>query len=288
MLLPDRLKAVWDAVERKLRAPDDAVREQDRLMAEHRALWAKALRLGSSGSPEQQVLDELAEYFTGIDRADLERRCADATNRLKTDWPRAGSSDARAVERFYDDNESHIFDLMWWHGLSDDLSPLAYVVALDFARKHPGRRYLDFGSGVGSGAILFARHGFAATLADISSTLLRFARWRFTRRGLPADFIDLKTAALPHDAFDVITAMDVFEHLIDPVATVDQLSAALKVGGYVYGRFAAEPDDDRPQHIVFDFGPTLARFRALGFVETWRDGWLWGHQVLQKTVASRP
>ena len=256
-------------------------------MAEHRAIWLEAVGRGSKGSPEEQVLDELAEYFAGTDRADLERWCTDATSRLKREWPPTGTHDARAVERFYDDNEGHIFDLMWWHRLSDDLSPLAYVVALDFARAHPGRRYLDFGSGVGSGGLLFARHGFDVTLADISSTLLRFARWRLDRRALRASFIDLKTVALPPAAFDVITAMDVFEHLTDPVGTVDQLAAALKPGGHIFGRFAAEPDEDRPQHIVFDFGPTLDRFRELGFVEAWRDEWLWGHQVFRKPAESR-
>ena len=38
-----------------------------------------------------------------------------------------------------------------------------------------------------------------------------------------------------------------------------------------------------PQHIVTDFGPTFSRLRELGFVEVWRDSWLWGHQVFQKT-----
>ncbi len=284
-LLPDRLKNLWGSVEHSQLTAEEATREQERLIDEHRAVWEHALRLDGLQSLEGSLLDELAAYFSGLDRAKLRRRCTEATSRLKSDWHQGGGHDERAVERFYDLNEGHIFDLMWWHTLRDDLAPLAYVVALDFARGHGRRRHLDFGSGVGSGAILFARHGLATSLADISSTLLGFARWRFAQRGLPATFIDLKTSTLPNEAFDLITAMDVFEHLTDPVATVDQLSAALKVGGYIFGRFAAEPDDERPQHIVFDFAPTLARFEALGFVQVWRDEWLWGHHVFQKTLA---
>ena len=104
----------------------------------------------------------------------------------------------------------------------------------------------------------------------------------FRAARMSATFIDLKTSRLPAEAFDMITAMDVFEHLTDPVVTVDHLFAALKPGGYIFGRFAAEPDEERPQHIVFDFAPTLARFEALGCVQVWRDEWLWGHQVFQK------
>jgi cyclopropane fatty-acyl-phospholipid synthase-like methyltransferase len=51
------------------------------------------------------------------------------------------------------------------------------------------------------------------TLADISSTLLDFSQWRLARCGLAATAINLKVAPLPSSAFDLITAMDVFEHM---------------------------------------------------------------------------
>jgi len=82
----------------------------------------------------------------------------------------------------------------------------------------------------------------------------------------------------------MITAMDVFEHLTDPVKAVDHLAIALKRGGFLFGRFAAEPDEDRPQHIVFDFGPALDRLASWGFTKVWRDEWLWGHQAFQKAL----
>ena len=112
--------------------------------------------------------------------------------------------DRASIERFYAEPESHLLELMWWHTVEDDASPLAYVLAWDFARRVATRRYLDFGSGVGSGSILFARHGYEIALADISSPLLQFARWRLDQRGLEAEIIDLKANGLPADAFDVI------------------------------------------------------------------------------------
>jgi SAM-dependent methyltransferase len=80
----------------------------------------------------------------------------------------------------------------------------------------------------------------------------------------------------------MITAMDVFEHLSDPLEAVEKLWSALKKGGFLYGRISAEDDENRPQHIVHDFEPTFERMRALGLIEVWRDEWLWGHQVFQK------
>ena len=157
------------------------------------------------------------------------------------------------------------------------------MTALQFAQQYGCRNYLDFGAGVGSGGVLFARHGFDVTLADISSPLLHFSRWRLEQRALPARYVDLKNGGqLPGNTFDIITAMDVFEHLVDPVATLEQIWETLKPGGVLFARLAAEIDEDRPQHIVRDFEPTFARLRTLGFTQVWQDDWLWGHRVFRK------
>ena len=77
--------------------------------------------------------------------------------------------------------------------------------------------------------------------------------------------------------------MDVFEHLVDPEEAVDRLFRALRPGGLLFGRFAADEDPEYPQHIVHDFDRVFAHMSTLGLVEIWRDEWLWGHQLLQKT-----
>ena len=283
-LLPDRLKELWGRVERKQLTVADAGYQQERLLDEYRAVWTRALILEGREDLRQSLLSELAEYLGCVDLAALESSCKDATRALSDDWRRmVDPADTKSIERFYDQGQGYLFELTWWHTLVADHGPLAYVLALDFARqRQSGPRYLDFGGGVGAGVLLFARHGFRVSHADISSTLLRFSQWRMERRGLAAEFIDLKDAPLPSDAFDVITAMDVFEHLPDPVKAVDRLAIALKRGGFLFGRFAAEPDEDRPQHIVFDFGTVLERLAWWGFTQVWRDEWLWGHQVFQK------
>ncbi len=68
---------------------------------------------------------------------------------------------------------------MWWHTLADDISPLAYVVALEFASSVGCKACLDFGSGVGSGALLFRRHSFDVTPRRYQSIMLSFCKYRF-------------------------------------------------------------------------------------------------------------
>ena len=282
-LLPEHLKDFWQTVERHEHSAEDYTREYERALAEYRQAWERGLMLPGHDNLRESLLAELGNYTQCSDAAEVRRRCEQAVASLKREWEdKVQSQDLHSIERFYDDTPAMLHELMWWHTLGDDLSPLAYILALRFAQQHGCKSYLDFGAGVGAGGLLFACHGLQTTLADISSTLLRFSAWRLGLRKLPAQYIDLKECELPSESFDIITAMDVFEHLIDPVESVEKLWNTLKPGGFLYGRISAEDDEDRPQHIVHDFGPTFERMRALGLVEVWRDEWLWGHQVFQK------
>ena len=282
-LLADELKHRWGEVEAGRLTADAFAVEQDRLLDVYRRWWTEALQRPGEPDLAESLVGELAAYTGTSDREVIRARCRQAVLAIRDQWQRSvDPADPKAIEQFYDQTEAHLYELMWWHTLAEDVSPLAYVTALDFGRRHGCSRYLDFGSGVGSGGLLFARNRFAVTLADISSSLLRFCRWRFEQAGLPLRAIDLKSAPLPEAAFDLVTAMDVFEHLTDPLEVVDAIHRALRPGGYLFGRFAAEEDPMRPQHIVLDFAPVFAHLRARGFTEVWRDEWLWGHQVFQR------
>jgi 2-polyprenyl-3-methyl-5-hydroxy-6-metoxy-1,4-benzoquinol methylase len=282
-LLSDQLKTLWQAVDQKHLTVDAFMSEQERLLVAYRQMWEQALCLAGYQNLSQSLLAELGSYMGCADIAEMQRQCVQALATLKDEWhEKVDPGDRQSIEQFYNTSQATIYELMWWHTLGDDDSPLAYIMALDFAKQQGCQRYLDFGAGVGSGGILFARHGLDVTIADISSALLGFSQWRLALRGLFAASIDLKVGSLPSSTFDFITAMDVFEHLVDPVETVERLWDTLKSGGFLYARINAEPDEDRPQHIVQDFGPTFERIRALGFVQVWQDEWLWGHQVFQK------
>jgi SAM-dependent methyltransferase len=281
-LLPDRLRALWaDADAGKIdRAA--AAATQERWLDELRAEWRAALLTDGETDLRKSLIREVAAY-ENADPSSVERAFDGALDALRVEWERhVKRVDRESVERYYDESRGVIYELMDWHSVRDDTSPLAYVLALHVARERNVRSCLDFGSGVGSGALLFGRAGIDVALADISSAMLDFCRWRLGQRGREARFIDLKRERLPEASFDMILAMDVFEHLVDPIDAVDTLHAALRPGGLLYARIHAEEDADRPQHIARDFAPTFARMGELGLVEVWSDGWLWGHQLFER------
>jgi SAM-dependent methyltransferase len=281
-----RLRELWAEEERGLKSRAECAAEEARQIDDFATTWTRALLLPGESDLVRSTLIEIGKARGIADLDEVRGRCAASLAGLKQHWETTVPEvDARSVEAYYDTADLCIEELMWWHTLADDKSPLAYVAALELAQAGTGRNYLDFGSGVGSGALLFQREGFDVTLADISGVLLAFCRQRFAARDLPASFVDLKSAVLPAATFDCITAMDVFEHLVDPVGTLDALDRSLRPGGLIYGRFAADDhDDERPQHIVHDFGRVLERFAALGYREVFRDDWLWGHLAFRKPL----
>lgn len=284
ILLPQQLAAAWDEVEHGRLTAADYELERERLLGECRQQWRRALLLPGREDLVASLVGELSEYLE-IPVDEVARLGREAAEQIEHDWhEQVSPSSPASIERFYDRAEVHLHELTSWHTLAEDDSPLAYVVALRFAQAHHCHDYLDFGSGVGSAGILFARAGFSVCLADISSTLLDFSRWRLDARGLVVQHLDLKGERLPTETFDFVTAMDVFEHLVDPVAAVDELWRTLRPGGLLFGRFAAMAEDRRAEHIVTDFEPVFRRLEQLGMDEVWKDAWLWGHQAFQKAT----
>jgi mycofactocin glycosyltransferase len=210
--------------------------------------WRDMLRLPGESDDVRSGLRELAEYF-GISEAAARARCESAVADAKREWESSPRRTAEQVLSFYRTTQSYIFEHVWWH-VTDPDNNAGNIALLDFAHDHEVRAYLDFGSGVGANAIVFSRHGIAVTLADVSRSMLDFARWRLERRGLEASYVDLCEQPLPAHRFDLVTAVDVFEHLARPEAEIARIAAALVRGGILVFNDQTGPDPDRPMHIV--------------------------------------
>ncbi len=286
--VPTQLKSLWAEVEAGRLSKEEFVEREERLLQSCVAVWTDALMLPGESDLVRSLCLELANLDGSHDPALVEKRCRQAVRAMKEDWDSTVDADnEKTIEKYYDRSEHYAYELMWWHTLAEDRSPLAYVCALQLALQNGCGAALDFGAGVGAGSLLFARHGCQVGLADISSTLLDFSRRRLGARGTPATYIDLKTEGLGAEAYDFITAMDVFEHIAEPDKTVETLAASLRPGGILFGRFAAELDPERPSHIAKDFQPMFNRLADLGFTDLWQDEWLWGHRAFRKPDASR-
>jgi len=284
-LIADRLIESWAEVEAGKIERKEFVDLEKALLDSYASEWSRALKLDLSPSLRDSLIGELREFFMPhASSSEVISRCQGAVAQMRDEWnDSVDMQDRESITSYYDSSQSYPFELTWWHSLGEDLSPLAYVAALHLALQHEGRDLLDFGCGVGSGGLLFSGRGFRCTAADISSTMLNFTAARFSARGIPLELIDLKERQLPEAAYDFVTAMDVLEHVPDPAETLSSLAPAIREGGILFGRFAADIDPERPSHIATDFEPAFKLLDDLGFKLIWEDRWFWGHRAYQKT-----
>ncbi len=113
---------------------------------------------------------------------------------------------------------------------------------------------------------MFARLGYETDLADVSTSLLQFGRWRLERRGEVARYIDLNHDRLTSQAYDVITAIDTLVHVPDVALTVGELHRALKPGGILFANFDVRPPTpENAWHLYSDDIPLRWMLQRTGF-----------------------
>lgn len=106
-----------------------------------------------------------------------------------------------------------------WGGDSTAIRPLT------------GKRAADVGCGAGLLAEPLARMGAAVTAIDAAPENVAVARIHAEKQGLRIDYRTGGVEALRGERFDLVTSMEVVEHVADPAAFVAGLADLLAPGG---------------------------------------------------------
>lgn len=143
-----------------------------------------------------------------------------------------------------DQEERRKFDELassWWdpNGPSKPLhllnpTRLAYVESRCPLR---GKRVLDVGCGGGILAEAMAQRGASVTGIDIASKPLAVARLHLLESGLTVEYRESTVeqfADSQEQLFDVITCMEMLEHVPDPDSVIQAIARLLKPGGSVF------------------------------------------------------
>lgn len=220
------------------------------------------------------VLDDLSSY-SGLPPEECVERCRNWESWSVEEWLAADRSGSDRLNNFYRTTESWAFDLMWYAYMQTEGYgyPTSVLALRAIAAEGTGRAHLDFGSGAGVTSQLFARAGYETTLADVSTSLLDFARHRLSRRGEAARFIDLNEEKLETGRYDVITALDTLAHIPDLADVVAGLHGALRPGGWLITNFDVRPPSlENALHLYEDDLDLRATIHSAGFVPSGRFG----------------
>lgn len=117
-----------------------------------------------------------------------------------------------------------------------DINPTRFEFIVEFA-KLSGIKALDVGCGGGIISEGLARRGAETTGVDLAFGALEVAREHSAIEGLDIDY-QLSTvealAELQPETYDVITCLEMLEHVPDPQSIIDACAKLLKPGGKIF------------------------------------------------------
>ena len=129
----------------------------------------------------------------------------------------------------------------WWDP-DGDFRPLHQInpLRLDFIRQRralAGAEVLDVGCGGGILAESMAMQGAAVTGIDMAESPLAVARLHQAESGTNVDYLRSTAEALAEDRpqeFDVVTCLEMLEHVPSPAAIINACSRLVRPGGDVF------------------------------------------------------
>ncbi|HEX5865257.1 MAG TPA: bifunctional 2-polyprenyl-6-hydroxyphenol methylase/3-demethylubiquinol 3-O-methyltransferase UbiG [Casimicrobiaceae bacterium] len=129
----------------------------------------------------------------------------------------------------------------WWDPTSDfkplhDINPLRLDYIAGRSGGLDGKRALDVGCGGGILAEAMATAGAKVTGIDLSDKALAVARLHQLESGVEVDYRLISAEAMAaeeRDSFDIVTCMELLEHVPDPASTIAACATLVKPGGLV-------------------------------------------------------
>jgi len=212
---------------------------------------------------QQQQLEHIDTDIAEFLKIPLES-VKDRINNGRANLAKAWKSHKGQAIDFYQDNVEALFDAILFNKQDYYYTDrLAQLINLS------GLKVLDIGSGIGTLGFMLADEGNQVIGWEMNKPAYEFSKFRKEKYNMGAEFVSEMPIQL--DEFDLVTAVDVFEHIEDLKDFIMKLGSGMKSGAKLYSSCVFGYFDESPMH--FDHSANFFEWLKQAGFALWDSRW---------------
>lgn len=230
--------------------------------------WNKWNKIRWDAAYQNQGLVELREFM-----GNSFENYYDSSWALANEWVKINPKTEDEIADFYKNTRNYLFNLTIWYESGDRKDLKKDLVTL--INKFEIKSIIDFGCGVGNDSLFLLENNIKVFMIDYDCPSTRFLNWRIKRRNIQNGiFIDSESLKILPEA-DMFWAIDVLEHLPNPLSVVEMLTEKTKVFVH-HSEFNEFAGGRHPCHISFEEIKLINKLREKGFYNVpWNNLSVW-------------
>jgi len=207
------------------------------------------------------IIDEAAEFLC-LSREEVLENIVKMKNELHKDWNRANPTSIEELKTFYNEHPLHFYNVIDFDTWSD-----AQNVRVPFGKVEIKTAF-DYGCGGGKTAVFLGDRKISVDVCDLDIRLRDFTVWRMKQRNYAVDVVELDSLKPIKKQYDLITCVDVLEHMINPLEMMTQFREHAK---YFYCT-ALKPKAISQHLNMWDQDRIIDVMKAIGWNAIWLAG----------------
>lgn len=235
--------------------------------------WSLWNEVRWDAAKKSKGLLELKEYL-GKDFTEY----YDSSWALADEWNKKNPLTRDDISDFYKKTRNYLFNLVIWYESGDRRN--FHKELFQLIEKFSIKSVIDFGCGVGSDSLFLLENKMKTFMVDFDCPSVDFLKWRMKKRGLLSeDIINVdKMKLLPKG--EMFWAIDVLEHMPNPVDVVALLADETKVFVH-HSQFNNKSGGRHPCHIYFEEKKLNDALYDKGYVNIpWNEMSVWIKKIL--------